>query len=234
MISKLLHLGTGRHQQNSQGGNGDKIRAQSNPPNPVAKPAVEAPMNVNVNANAKSARIPPHQGRLLSLPDIYIAVGIMSSRHGYSIDSISAMLESEHLQGMTNDVKRASILMALEAAGVPAKDLLQDGTQRLDALNSYESSERKLFEEYEERKAQENAQIQLEIERVNAHFVDRMEKNKGEVESARDAFLSWQIAKQKEAQRISEVIALFTKSSAAAPTPESKPGLQEVVVNSKQ
>jgi hypothetical protein len=111
--------------------------------------------------------------------------------------------------------------------------LLQDGAKRLDALNAYEAGERKRFEEYEARKSQESAQIQLEIERMTAHCLDRIKHNLGEVTLAKDAFLNWQTTKQKEAQRISDSVAIFTKPSAAERPGDLKPVLQTVGADSK-
>jgi len=185
------------------------------------------------SSKAKPSGLPPNQGSLLSLQDIYLAVGIMSSRLGYNIDTLSAMLDSGHMQGMTPEVKRASVLMALEAAGIPVDELVRDGTKRLDALNAYEAAERKRFEDYEARKAQESAQIQLEIERMTAHCLERIKHNLGEVTQAKDALLNWQTIKQKEAQRITDAVALFTKSPAVERPSDPKPVLQTVGADSK-
>ena len=227
VLNKLLHLGSGRQQQSVPDGKGDNTKAQVN--------STDAKTNREnqTNTKAKPTELPPNQGTLLSLQDIYLALGIMSSRLGYSIDTVSAMVDSDHMKGMTSDVKRASVLMALEAAGIPVHELLQDGAKRLDALNAYEAGERKRFEEYEARKAQESAQIQMEIEDMTAHCLERIKHNLGEVTQAKDALLNWQTTKQKEAQRISEAVALFTKPPAAVQPSDSKPVLQTVGAVSK-
>jgi hypothetical protein len=222
VLNKFLHIGPGRQQRNAADGNNANTKAQVNSND--AKPMRDN----QANAKAKLTGLPPNQGSLLSLQDIYLAVGIMSSRLGYNIDTLSAMLDSGHLQGMAAEVKRASVLMALEAAGIPVEELIRDGSKRLDALNAYEETERKRYEEYEARKAQESAQIQLEIERMTAHCLERIKHNLGEVTQAKDAFLNWQTIKQKEAQRITDAVALFTKQPAAERPSESKPILHAV------
>ncbi len=228
VLNKLLHLGPGRQQQNAHDGNSGNTKAQINSTD--AKTTREN----QTSANARTPGLPPHQGSLLPLQDIYLAVGIVSSRLGYNIETVSSMLDSDHMRGMTSDVKRASVLMALEAAGIPADELLQDGAKRLDALNAYEAGERKRFEEYEARKSQESAQIQSEIDRMTAHCLDRIKHNLGEVTLAKDAFLNWQTTKQKEAQRISDAVALFAKPPAVEKPSDSKPALQTVGADSKQ
>ncbi len=228
VFNKLLRFGPGSQQQNAHDGNSGDTKAQVNSTD--AKTTREN----QASTNARATGLPANQGSLLSLQDIYLAVGIMSPRLGYNIDSVSAMLDSDHMRGMTSDVKRASVLMALEAAGIPVNELLQDGAKRLDALNSYEAGERKRFEEYEARKSQESAQIQAEIERMTAHCLDRIKHNLGEVTLAKDAFLNWQTTKQKEAQRISDAVALFSKPPAVEQPSDSKSTLQTVGADSKQ
>jgi hypothetical protein len=227
VLNKFLHIGSGRQQQNAADGSSGNTKAQVN--NNDAKPMRES----QTNAKARPTGMPPNQGSLLSLQDIYLAVGIMSSRLGYNIDTLSAMLDSGHLQGMTGEAKRASVLMALEAAGIPVEELIRDGSKRLDALNAYEEAEHKRYEEYEARKAQESAQIQLEIERMTAHCLERIKHNLGEVTQAKDAFLNWQTIKQKESQRITDAVALFTKPQPAEKPSELKPMLQTVGAESK-
>ena len=227
MFNKLLHIGSGRQKQPAVDGNASTPKAQ------VIHADAKSNSEYQTTPSARATGLPPNQGSLLSLQDIYVAVGIMSSRLGYNIDTVSSMLDSNHLQGMGNDVKRASVLMAVEAAGIPISELLQDGAKRLNALNSYETAERKRFEEYEARKSQESAQIQVEIERMTAHCMDRIKHNLGEVTQAKDAFLNWQTAKQKESQRITDAIALFSKPSAAEMPSDSKPELQPVGAGSK-
>jgi len=218
VFNKLLNLGSGHQNQNGSNGNSDNTKAQVN------ITAAKATRENQMSTNAKAMDSPHRQGSLLSLQDIYLAVGIMNSRLGYNFDTVSAMLDSDHMRGMTSEVKKASVLMALEAAGIPVNELLQDGGKRLDALNAYEAGERKRFEEYEARKSQESAQIQLEIEGMTAHCVDRIKHNVGEVTQARDAFVNWQTTKEKETQRISDALALFAKVAAVEKASDLKTG----------
>ena len=208
ILDRLLHLVPGRHKQDAHDGNSGNTHAQANSTGGKATPENQT------KTNSRTLGLSSSQGSLLSSQDIFLAVGITSLRLGYSIITVSEMLESDHMQGMTNDVKRASVLMALEAAGISADEVLQDGAQRLDAIDAYEAGQRKHFEEFEARKSQENAQIQSEIESITTNFLDRIQHNLGEVALARDAFRNWQAIKQKEAQRISEAVEFFAKPPA--------------------
>jgi hypothetical protein len=204
----------------------------------VAIPKMTDTSNVTpenqAKTDSKGVGLPASEDSLLPLEDIYRAVGIISLRLGYSSKTVSDMLDSDQMRGMTNDVKRASVLMALEAAGISAEDVLQDSAQRLYAIDAYEAGQRKRFEEFEAQKSQENAQIQSAIERITANFLDRINHNLGEVAFAREAFLNWQTIKQKEAQRISEAVAFFANPPGGEQPIDSKPALQAVGAASKK
>ena len=159
------------------------------------------------------------QGALLSVEDIYRAAGIMIPRMGYSIRKVADMLASDHLRGLSDEMKRASVLMALDAAGISVEEVLHDADVRQVAVNSYESEQWKNFEDYWALKAAENAQIQSELERITAQHLERIKRNLDEVAQEKIIFASWQTMKQREVQRIAEAAAVCGRSSApAAPT----------------
>ena len=157
----------------------------------------------------------------LSCEDIYRASGILSARSGYGIGKIVDMLQSKHIRELANDVKRASVLMALDAAGTSVDDVLQDANRRQHALNSYEAGQKKLVEEFEAAKQRENAQLQAEMERVTAHYADRIKHNLEQVAKEKDALCQWQKAKEEESQRISQAAGLCAKQQAPATASEA-------------
>jgi len=151
------------------------------------------------------------QGVLLSCEDIYRASGILSPHAKYSITKIAEMLGNAHIRDLSKEVKRASMLMALDAAGTPVDEVLQDATRRQHALDIYEAGQQKLFEEFEATKSRENAHIQAELERVTAHYTDRIKQNNEQVLREKNALLTWQTMKQQESQRIAEAVVLCGK-----------------------
>src|SRR5271154_4106783 len=185
MQNKWLNLGNRRQQQD--GGNGGSNGAPG--------------------MNGDAAMATP-RGDLLLLEDIYRTAGIMEPRMGYSITKVVEMLRSDHLRGLGDEVKRASVLMALNAAGVPLGDILQDAAQRQAAVAAYEVEQRKKFEEYWTRRAEENSALQTEMERVTRQYVERMNRNLTEVQQEKEAFQKWQTAMQHEVLRISEAVTL--------------------------
>jgi hypothetical protein len=157
------------------------------------------------------------QSDLLSYEDIYRAAGILSPDSGYGIHKVVDMLNSDRIRNLSPEIKRASVLMALDASGTSTEDLLRDATRRQQALGSYDAGQQKQLEEFEARKTQENSQIQAEMERVTAHYAERIQHNHDQVARERETLRNWQMQKQYESHRISEVIELCAKQPAAAP-----------------
>ncbi len=217
MQNKWLNLGNRRQQQD--GGNGGNSGSHG--------------MN---SMNGDAAMATP-RGDLLLLEDIYRTAGIMEPRMGYSITKVVEMLRSDHLRGLGDEVKRASVLMALNAAGIPLGDILQDAAHRQAAVAAYEVEQRNKFEEYWSRRAEENSQLQAEMERVTRQYVEKMNRNLTEVQQEKEAFQKWQNAMQYEVLQISEAVTLCAQpavfESPAAERPAAvAPGSASLVAKS--
>jgi hypothetical protein len=178
----------------------DKSRSNSN-----AAAASETAPNVNPT--------PGSPGDLLSTDDIYRAAGILAPRMGYSIRKVADMLASDHLRGLSDEMKRASVLMALDAAGISVDEVLRDAAARQSAINSYESDQWEHFEEYWAAKAAENAHIQSELERITAQYQERIKRNLDEIAREKVVFAQWQTMKEQEAERIGEAAGICSKPS---------------------
>ena len=57
-----------------------------------------------------------------SFAEIYQAAEIHLPPHGFTIEKVAEMLGSEHIRSLPRDVKRSSVLVALDAVGVPIQD----------------------------------------------------------------------------------------------------------------
>jgi hypothetical protein len=169
-----------------------------------------------------------HGNELLPFEEIYVSAGIQTPRLGYSIGKVVDMLSSEHIRDLPSETKRASLMMALDAAGVQVNEVLQDATLRQHALNSYETAQKKRLEQYELRKAQENREIQAEMDRVTAQFLARINNNLDEVAREKDALRHWQMQKQEEAHKMAEAVALCVKHQNTQPEDESVIALREL------
>ena len=205
MLSKWLNLGPKQERKDVPNGNSNGASG----PNSGARVHAELPHDLHARPSRKGSAVP--QGDLLPLDDVYRATGIAGARAGYNVLKVVEMLGSSHIRELPDELRRASVLMALDAAGVSVEEILRDARLRLEALVTYEADQQKRLKESEARKLQENAEIQLEMERVNEHYLERMNHNLDEVAAEKDPFAKWQAMKQQEVQRISEAVGLCEK-----------------------
>jgi hypothetical protein len=162
---------------------------------------------------------------LAAMDDIYRAAGIMPPRKGYTVNKVVHMLNSGHMNGLSQEMKRVAVLMALDAAEVTVDEVLRDAKVRQDALDAYEASQRKLVEAEWARKAEEVLHIQAELETIKAHYMARISRNLEGVAREKATFNDWLSLKQKESQNMAEAIEMCLKSTAAPPaTEEISPG----------
>jgi hypothetical protein len=194
--------------------NGSNTRAQSN--EAPAHGAAEIRATVDMQAERE-----PFHTELLNVDDIYRAAGIMEPLRGYSIHKVVDMLMSEHLRDQSKEVKRAAVLMALDAAGITVEEVLRDAPLRQEAIASYEAEQRKQVEAEWARKAEENLQIQAELERVKTQFMHRLRRNLDGVAREKATFGNWQTMKQQEWKSMAEAVDLCTKSPVQEPTREA-------------
>jgi uncharacterized phage-associated protein len=123
--------------------------------------------------------------------------------------------------------------MALDAAGIPIDEVLMDARARQNALDSYEAGQKKQVEAEWARKAEENVQIQAELERVKEQYAARISRHLNGVAQEKAAFSSWQATKQQEFQSMSEAAELCSKSTVFEPASSSLPEASMVASSTK-
>ena len=147
--------------------------------------------------------------------------------HGYTIFKVAEMLQNEHIRNLPAGVKRSSILLALDAAGVNLQEIIEDAVKRDRALDTYESVQERAVEDLEKQKSQENRRIQEEMERIVAEHRARIQANNDDVARHKDKLHSWHLQKQREEQRIADTVAYFVTenpiTTASPAEPPSKP-----------
>lgn len=151
-----------------------------------------------------------------SFDEIYRRAPVRSSSVAYSILKVAEMTHSPHLEGMSSEARRNSVLMALEAAGVPADDLLQDAMVRQRALNEHEETLKGTLKTFETTKIEENRRIQAELDRITAQHMSRIQSNLDQVARQQDLFRAWQTRKEQESRRISDAAAVCMPKNAEA------------------
>lgn len=215
MRSKWLGLVHKDDERDSVNGNGDA--RSSDKGDLVNRAPVPAPQTEHVSAAPAEESAASTPIELLPMEDIYRAAGILNPRKGYSINKVIEMLHSEHLRGSSKEMKRASVLMALDAAGISVDEVLQDARLRQEAIDAYEMQQRKEFEALLARKAEENIQIQAELERVKARYGERLRRNLDGMAREKATFGNWLTMKQQESQSMAEAVELCLKTPVSEP-----------------
>ena len=185
--------------------------AASLAPQPTPSPAVAR------SAAANSA----------SFQEIYDAAEIRPPAHGFTIMKVGEMLRSEHIRNLPRDVKRSSVLVALEAAGAPLQDVIEDAVKRDRALDTFEHVQEKSVTDLEAAKTKENQQIQTEMDRVVADYRARMQANNDAIAKEKERFFAWRLKKQEEEQKISDAVSYFVTenpiTAGGGGSPEGRP-----------
>jgi len=175
--------------------------------------AAQTVAEIAAGVTAEPAFTAPAQGNPISFEEIYTAADINAPSHGYTITKIAEMLQSEHIRNLPSEVKRSSILLALEAAGVKLKEVIEDAVRRDRALDTYERVLQKSVEELEAAKKEENRQIEAELERIMAEHRTRLQANNDALAREKERFFSWRIQKQQEEKKIADAVSHFVSEN---------------------
>ena len=124
-----------------------------------------------------------------SFDEIYQPAEIPAPAHGYTILKIAEMLQSEHIRSLPAEVKRSSILVALDAAGVKLQEVIEDAVRRDRALDTFERVQQKARRRAGGRKSDDNIEIQAEMDRMVAEHRARIQANNDEIAKEKERIL---------------------------------------------
>jgi hypothetical protein len=140
---------------------------------------------------------------------VYQSAQIPTPAHGYTVIKVAEMLRSEHLNTLPDDVKKRSIMVALDAAGVKVADIVEDAVRRDRALDTYERVLIKNLEDTRALKESENARLEAEINQRVAELRQRIADNQAEIDRERKELEAWRAGKREEENRIAEAVGHF-------------------------
>jgi hypothetical protein len=66
----------------------------------------------------------------VDLGEVYGSAQIPVPAHGYTVLKVAEMLRSEHIRELPPEVRRKSVMVALDAAGVKVTDVVEDAVRR--------------------------------------------------------------------------------------------------------
>jgi hypothetical protein len=173
---------------------------------PASEPRLVS--DVAPDANRETTFPTPVTGGV-NLGDVYEAARIPAPPHGYTVLKVAEMLRSEHLKSLPDDVKRKSIMVALDAAGVSVDEIVQDAVQRDRALDGYERVLQKHLDDLRGATAADNKRIDEEIAQRVAELRARIEANTQKLAAEEREFVAWQSRKHQEETTIADAVGHF-------------------------
>ena len=178
------------------------------------EPAPEPPRRVSDVAPEPSAEPAPETvAGPVDLTTVYESAKIAPPAHGYSVLKVAEMLENEHIRSLPPDVKRKSVLVALDAAGVKVDEIVQDAVRRDRALDTFERVLEKHLADLRARTEAENRQIEEEIARRVAELRAQVDQNRRTVEQEEREFHVWRARKQQEEATIANAVGYFVSEN---------------------
>jgi len=181
------------------------------PPPPREIPAEELQVPERAVAHSDVA------ADVASFTAVYQEAGIEIPAHGYGVDKVSEMLENKRFAALSKDAKATAVLVALEAAGVAIKDVIQDAVARDQALDAFEADKER---EVRELKAQNESRIQdlnRQLEELIQKINSEVQTLKQASETAERAFGEMQLRKRKEEERLQTIVAHFIEGGSTNP-----------------
>jgi hypothetical protein len=177
-----------------------------------ASPAVKTPAQTVAEIASSVAAEPKfssHVSSAAGFDEIYRAAEIQPPAHGYTITKVTEMLQSERIRALPAEVKKNSILLALDAAGVKIEEIIEDAVKRDRALDGFERVQQKALDELESRLAKDNSQVQADLDRLVQEHKARIQANNDDLAKQKERFYAWRLQKQQEEQKIAESVSYF-------------------------
>lgn len=191
-------------------------RVESGPPvgRPVAerrvREYVEDPDAGHFDEEAFASSPPEPAAGDAPLDAVYRAAGLPTAGDpGFTIFKVEKILHSEHLAGLGDKAKAASVLVTLEASGVGLTAVIQDAVARDNALDQYEAMLRSGIDDFAMNVEIENASIEQEIAEYLEEKRQQVADNNAKLAEAREQYDSWRTKKQQEEERIFNAVAPF-------------------------
>jgi len=155
---------------------------------------------------------------VFDLGEVYEAAKIGAPAHGYTVLKVADMLQSEHIRALPGDVKRKSIMVALDAAGVKVTDIVEDAVRRDRALDTYERVLQKNLEARGAEIAAENKRLEDEITQRVAELRAKIDENTRALGVEQQEFQAWQQQKRQEEATIADAVSYFVSENPISTT----------------
>jgi hypothetical protein len=157
------------------------------------------------------------------LATIYKEAGIESPLHGYGVDKLTEMLSSPHLANAPREVRATAAQVALEAARVPLRDIIDDALLRAKALAAFEAD--KAFElQLLQMRAERRAQVlRDQVDAFRKQKNAEIEEMKRAIDESDQGLAQLRARKRREEERLHRIVTHFVEPRPAAPPIAARP-----------
>lgn len=249
------------------GGSWRSPQADAHRPQPPARPAAPphpAPPAMSGPASAPAPALAPQAvPDVMSLPalapvpaivgasipadtpdfgKVYLVAGVQAPLHGYGIERVGQMLNHRSLAGLDKQVKASAVMAALDAAGVPVQDVVQDAFVRYKALLAFEAAKDLETATVRPRSLRRIEELKRDIEEFQKRKNAEMDALTRQTNTAIQSLFRLKNRARAEEDRMYRAVALFVESlpgrvlpmgpkplELRLPVPEPKPGPKLVV-----
>jgi hypothetical protein len=195
----------------------------SDRPAPAARRAIELAPEPPTDAPPTTAPLPVN-APAADLAIVYESAKIAPPPHGYTVLKVADMLQNEHIRSLPADVRRKSVLVALDAAGVKVDEIVQDAILRDRALDTYERVLQQRVDELAAQTAAENRRLEEEIGQRVAELRAQMDENVRTLAAEQADLAAWRARKHQEESLIAEAVGHFVTENPITSAPRDSQG----------
>jgi hypothetical protein len=193
------------------------------PPKPEARrPEVGRVPDVRASAETEGTGRAVRWKAQASVPDlatVYKEAGIESPLHGYGVDKLTEMLSSSHLASATREVRATAAQVALEAARVPLRDIIDDALLRSKALAAFEADKAFDLQALQMRTERRAQVLRDQVESFRRQKNAEMDELKRTIEAADQALAQLRARKRREEERLHRIVSHFVEPRPAVSAP---------------
>jgi len=202
---------------------------KSEPRRPEVGRVPDVRASVETEATGRAVRWKA-QASVPDLATVYKEAGIESPLHGYGVDKLTEMLSSSHLASATREVRATAAQVALEAARVPLRDIIDDALLRSKALAAFEADKAFDLQALQMRTERRAQVLRDQVESFRRQKNAEMDELKRTIDVADQALSQLRARKRREEERLHRIVTHFVEPrpavsapAAVAPRPTSAP-----------
>lgn len=171
---------------------------------------VNDPYAGSIDEEALSRATPDLTNEEATFDEVYQAAGLPTAGDkSFTIYKVEKILTSEHLAGLGDKAKAASVLVTLEASGMGLDSIIQDAVSRDKALDQYDQMLRRDIKNLRTDVEIKNAEIEAEMQEYLERKRQEIARHNDQVAQAKELYANWSRLKQNEEERLFAAVSPF-------------------------